>query len=281
MSGETPTGESPIGESPIGESPIGETPTDTFYKLPGDLPEAKIAAATPDLVEPGATTASPEWIQWVFAFIALLVIMYMMGRSRASGFEPVRALDCGAYLQSGYSPVSYGLDDVDLTMEGVRACVALENADSEYPDPQPTVRDGTVAHPPSIADKVRAGLGAGSPGVAEYMRDGANPETGIGRVAWFRAMADPVVGAAARHRPVDPAYQLTPGTQGTLVPISAVSDRPMSLRRDNLLAGYAEAKNGANFGIGGLYSAEYVTDGPFGNALASHSRWNHEKVNGF
>lgn len=198
--------------------------------------------------------------------LALFVIyqVALMVAERSSSFVPVRARCSGGAAQS---PVSYGVNDIDGHFP--LSCTTLRDAlPHEF-----TVRDGTVApltaKDPAIV--IARGLGAGAPGIAAYMEHGVDPETGIARVAWFRAMADPIAGAAARARPPTPGLQLTPGMPGSLVPESlrptntgADADRPMSLRAvPNLMAGYADGGDSPSG-----YNADYVTDGYFGSRSA-------------
>jgi hypothetical protein len=180
----------------------------------------------------------------------------VMADSGLSGFVP-QPIRCSGGLSQ--SPISYGVADIYTPLTAAEYHRALPH--------EVTVRDGTVAPltPTDISNMVAHGLGAGSAGVAEYMREDGNPETGVTRLLWSRAMADRQAGAVARARASNPAYQLLPGQPGSLVPETDRYDRPMSLPTyPNLAAGYTD---------GGIspsgYSSEYVTDGPFGTAQLS------------
>jgi hypothetical protein len=208
------------------------------------------------------------------AFCAAMICQMVMADSRLGGFmadsrlggfmadsrlgsfvpQPIR---CSGGLSQ--SPISYGVGDIYTPLLPSQYHRALPQ--------EITVRDGTVAPltPTDIPNMVARGLGAGSAAVAEYMREDANPATGITRLHWSRAMADRRAGAAARARAANPAYQLLPGQPGSLVPETDRYDRPMSLPiTPNLAAGYAD---------GGMspsgYNSDYATDGPFGTAQSS------------
>jgi hypothetical protein len=190
------------------------------------------------------------------AFCAAIICQMVMADSRLGGFVP-QPIRCSGGLSE--SPISYGVGDIytpQLPSQYRRA----------FPH-EVTVRDGTVAplSPTDVPNMVAHGLGAGSAGVAEYMREDANPETGVTRLLWSRAMADRRAGAAARARAANPAYQLLPGQPGSLVPETDRYDRPMSLPiYPNLAAGYADGGMSPNG-----YNSDYVTDGPFGTAQSS------------
>ena len=175
------------------------------------------------------------------------------GNAGRAGFVPVRA---GCSGGAARSPIEYGVNDVDVRL-------TAEDCARAFPH-EPTVRDGTVAPltRDDVPNMVARGLGAGSAGVAEYMREDGADETGVSRLLWFRAMADRLAGRAARERPANPAYQLSPGQAGALIPESLMSDRPLSLQAwPNLAAGYAD---GGDSPTG--YDADFVTDGPYGDA---------------
>ena len=184
-----------------------------------------------------------------------------------SKFFPVRKLGCSG--GEANSPISYGVDDVDVraTMTNPEYCKKV--FEEAYPR-EPTVRDGTVAPLPrnSTTKMMYRDIGAGSAGVAEYMDVGSNPDLGIGRLLWSRAMADPLAGAKARSAAPNPNYQLMPGMPGTLVPESQTNDRPMSMPRNpNLMAGYAADGGYPLVMPGAQYNADFVPDGPFGAAM--------------
>lgn len=191
-------------------------------------------------------------------FLIILLICVLGGRPQparasAAGFVPVRA---GCSGGAARSPVVYGVNVVDVRL-------TAEDCARAFPH-EPTVRDGTVAPltPDDIPNMVARGLGAGSAGVAEYMREDGADETGVSRLLWFRAMADRLAGRAARERPANLAYQLGPGQAGALVPESLRPDRPLSLQaRPNLAAGYADGGDSPSG-----YNAHFVPDGPYGDA---------------
>jgi len=187
---------------------------------------------------------------------AATICQMVVSGGGSEGFVPQMATCSGGLAQS---PISYGINDVYTPLSAREYARALPH--------EVTVRDGTVAPltPTEIPNMVARGLGAGSAGVAEYLREDANPETGITRLLWSRAMADKLAGARARERPSNPSYQLMPGQPGSLVPENDRYDRPMSLPiYPNLAAGYAD---------GGMspsgYNADFVTDGPYGAAQSA------------
>ena len=175
-----------------------------------------------------------------------------------TGTEPINSLGNGAvpWSESAYEMVPRRTA-LDLGLEPSLLAAGYARA---YPA-EPTVRDGTVApihagEPPAM---VRKGLHADSAGIAAYMADGTSqPAIGIARFGWFRAMDDAQAGAAARARKPDPAFELTPGEPGTLVPESARGDRPLGMPRQHMLAGYAD---GGNSAIG--YNSRFIPDGPY------------------
>jgi len=159
--------------------------------------------------------------------------------------------------------------------------------------PEPTVRDGTVAplSRKSVPNMVRAGLGARSAAVAAY-RDAPDPtdsrDLGLGRLVWARAAGDRQARAAGDRQARAEADRQGRGTwrgaplPGTLVRLDtrtgAESDwsnsnsgapkfessaRPMSLPSWHLEAAGADPR---------AINPDYVTDGPFGAAMAFAAR---------
>ena len=196
----------------------------------------------------------------IIVLAALCILLQKYGyfsiTNRQDGFVPVRDRCSGGLAQS---PITYGVDIVDTPI--------LEEVYRQSFPRVVTVRDGTVAPltPTEIPNMVRKGLGAGSASIAEYMREDANPETGVTRLSWYRAMADKDRGKAARSRPANPSYQILPNQPGSLVPEESRPDRPMSLATTpNLIAGFADMGTSPNG-----YNPEFVTDGPFGFPLKS------------
>lgn len=172
-----------------------------------------------------------------------------------TGTEPINNLGSGAvpWRESAYEPAA---PPRERPPREDRLAYAYAKA---YP-PQPYISDGTVAPipPGEIPEMVRKGLNAGSAGIAAYMEVGTSePEIGLARFEWFRAMRDKQTGAAARARRPDPRFELAQGEPGTLIPESKRGDRPLGMPPGHMRAGFAD---GGDSTIG--YNARFIPDGP-------------------
>ena len=196
-------------------------------------------------------------------------------------------IDWGARNEIG----AYGANVISL---GAAEAARLSPAQRDLA-PAPTVRDGTVAPPSrkSVPNMVRAGLGARSAAVAAY-RDAPDPtadrDLGLGRLVWARAAADRQAPAPAATPALGEVQEGTwrgaplPGTLvrldtrtgaesdwGVRPParfaIPESSARPMSLPGWHLAAAGA-GSNSKNW----VVNPDFVTDGPFGAAMAFAAR---------